>query len=126
MPGEASREETRAPAAKNSSYSLCLEEVVAILSQLKIFSVLLRFGFLTTFQHLHIFLAFCSKGYLNQPRDAGVGSLDESKEILADFLDESLQAGVRRGCRLSYSLQPTGNEGAPSSQTMLGMLTKKC
>lgn len=73
-----------------------------------------------------ILCALRSKGYLNQPRDAGVGSLDESKEILADFLDESLQAGVRRGCRLSYSLQPTGNEGAPSSQTMLGMLTKKC
>lgn len=43
----------------------------------------------------------------------GKTSFDMRTDELVCCSDESLQAGVRRGCRLSYSLQPTGNEGKP-------------
>ncbi|KAF7010594.1 hypothetical protein CFC21_024993 [Triticum aestivum] len=80
-----------------------------------------------------ILTALKHQQYCRQLRDSSVGSKDEELELLVNFLDETLQAGLPRGCTLSYDLQPSGKEvelaadssHAPSVQTMLGTSTDK-
>ncbi|XBI94143.1 hypothetical protein VPH35_030841 [Triticum aestivum] len=78
-----------------------------------------------------IITAIKHQRYCRLVRDSSIGSRDEALELLVDFLDETLQAGLPRGCTLSYDFQPSGKEvelaadasDAPSGQTMLGTPT---
>ncbi|XP_044320339.1 uncharacterized protein [Triticum aestivum] len=73
-----------------------------------------------------ILMALKHQQYCRQFRESSVASKDEALELLVNFLDETLQAGLPRGCKLTYDLQPSGKEDAsdaPSAQTMLGTST---
>ncbi|XBI57936.1 hypothetical protein VPH35_039245 [Triticum aestivum] len=73
-----------------------------------------------------ILMAIKHQQYCRQFRESSVASKDEALELLVNFLDETLQAGLPRGCKLTYDLQPTGKEDAsdaPFAQTMLGTST---
>ncbi|KAE8795713.1 hypothetical protein D1007_29306 [Hordeum vulgare] len=75
-----------------------------------------------------ILMALKFQQYCQQFRESSVGSKDKALELLVKFLDETLQAGLPRGCTLTYDLQPTGKEvelaedasDVLSEQTMLG------
>ncbi|XBI94142.1 hypothetical protein VPH35_030841 [Triticum aestivum] len=69
-----------------------------------------------------IITAIKHQRYCRLVRDSSIGSRDEALELLVDFLDETLQAGLPRGCTLSYDFQPSGKEGAPICQIISGTL----
>ncbi|XP_047057581.1 uncharacterized protein LOC124664011 [Lolium rigidum] len=59
-------------------------------------------------------------------RDPRAESNNDALEMLVDFLDQTFQAGLRRGCNLSYASQPSvkaGGPDAPDVQSMLGSST---
>ncbi|XP_048558874.1 uncharacterized protein LOC125539461 isoform X1 [Triticum urartu] len=78
-----------------------------------------------------IITAIKHQRYCRLVRDSSIGSKDEALELLVNYLDQTLQAGLPRGCTLSYDFQPSGKEvqlaadasDAPSEQTMLGTST---
>ncbi|KAM3369514.1 hypothetical protein ACQJBY_017418 [Aegilops geniculata] len=69
-----------------------------------------------------IFTAIKHQRYCRLVRDSSIGSKDEALELLVNYLDQTLQAGLPRGCTLSYDFQPSGKEGAPICQIISGTL----
>ncbi|KAF7003190.1 hypothetical protein CFC21_018554 [Triticum aestivum] len=69
-----------------------------------------------------IITAIKHQRYCRLVRDSSIGSKDEALELLVNYLDQTLQAGLPRGCTLSYDFQPSGKEGAPICQIISGTL----
>ncbi|KAM0909282.1 hypothetical protein ACQ4PT_014902 [Festuca glaucescens] len=78
-----------------------------------------------------ILMALKSVAATNGAFNYSAESPNDALEMLADFLDQTFQAGLRRGCNLSYASEPTekeaeqvaGGADAPDVQSMLGSST---